>query len=1106
MGNFLSNIFKKRADSLVVKGKKKSAIKWYSLCRAYENVGDIHNEIGNYSSAIKCFLKSGNYFKAGQSALNNKEYKLASEYFLMNNNTDEAAKALLEGNDKVGAIEIYLNNQMKKQAAQIYENLGNLEQAASLYSDVNEFDKAIELYKGLRKLDDVVYVYKKMGNLTRSAEECKEKGELIIAARLYEGMDNYNKAAEIYESMGRLDRAFELYEVASNYGKIGEIYEKKGKLHLAAEMYEKDSKTQLNAAQIYNKLIILKEIESYDINSNVICGVMAKEVDCIALGLMSKEVVYTSKTFVPKWRFKISGEGHPISIAITSDGKFIGVGTDDHMFYLLNNEKQSLWEKKFDAPVKDVAFLPDNSGVIITVSDVIVCLSREGGTKWENRVDFKAWSIDLSKNDSICIVGSLGGGLFIYELNGELREKIQLQERVYKVRLSPDDKYIISAIGDNKLTLFNMNFDKIWEYLHKGIYRFIGFVPGMNMVVAAEDNSVSLLDNEGNCDFMRDFSNKIITGFMNNQEEKIYLSFNNRTILGFIKADCKMKAAECFVRARALKEAAEIYRNIQEYQKAYDLYKEIGDYENAAYTMQLTGDIITAARHFEVVGRYDKAADLYEQIGELSMAAKCYGKANNFVKAGELYEKLGDIIIAADFFERVKNYKKAGILYNKVNQTEQAISNLEKYFAEHSEDKDILFELGRLYMYKDKVDDAIKMFQQLIDDEQYKRESLKNLGECFLQKKLYDVAIDRYFECLGDEKKVNRSNLDIHYGLGCTYEFAGRYQEAKDTFNKILAIDFYYKDVQDRLKRVEEFSEIYSDVSAGPNRTMRMDSSKQLRELTIQTRRRYQIIRKLGEGGMGVVYLAIDQRLNRQVAWKVLPSHLASNKEFQQRLVREARATAQLNNPHIIAIYDFGTEQNECYISMEYIDGITLRKILADEKQLPMKKTLVYGIQIAEGLYAAHKAGIIHRDVKPENIMITTEDEKIKMMDFGLARLGDDVQLTREGCVVGSVRYMAPEQIKALELDQRTDIYAFGVILFEMLAGRTPFVGDNILAQHIHKDPPSVTEFRTDVYDDLNELILNCLKKKKEERPENCNDIFKILKDVYSRLTTSQPM
>jgi len=1103
MGHILSGIFKKRADSLIAKGKKKSAIKWLTLCGGYEAIGDIFSELGDLSKAIKYFLKAENYFKAGQSALKDKNYRLASEYFLKVNHPDEAAKALLEADDKMGAIQIYLDNQMKLQSARLYELMGNKERAVSLYLDVNEFEKAIELYKELGKLDDVVSAYKRKGDLTKSAEECKENGELLLAAKLYEAMDDDNKAAEIYESMGRFDRAFELYELAGNYGRMGEIYEKKGQLYLAAEMYEKDAKTQINAAHIYNKLNILKEIESYNLNSNVICGATARNADSAALGLMSREVMYASKSFVSRWRFKISGEGHPIMIAITDDGKLIGVGTDDQMFYLINDEKQLLWEKKFDTPVKDVAFLSDNSGIVLTASDDVVCLSRDGGIKWENRVDFKAWSVDLSEDNSMCVVGSLGGGIFIYELDGNLKNKTQLEERVYKIKLSADGKYILCAVGDNKLILLDINFDQVWAYQHKGIYRFIGFIPGSKMIIAAEDGDVSLLNDEGFCNYRQEFTHKVISGFVNHQEQKVYLAFNDRTVLGFKRGDCKIKAAECFVRAGALKEAAEIYRNVQEFDKAYELYKEIGDYENAARTIQLTGDIITAARHYEVVGIYDKAAALYEQIGEFSMAAKCYGKASNFVKAAELYEKLGDSILAADFYERAGNYKLAGILYNKVNQTEQAITNLEKYYADYKEDKDILFELGKLYLYKDKVDDAIKMFQQLIDDEGYRKESLKNLGECFLQKKLFDVAIDRYFECLGDEKKVSKGNLDIYYGLGCTYEFAGRYQEAKDTLNKILAIDYYYRDVRDRLKRVEEFSEIYSDASARPNKTMRMESSKQLRDLNIQTRKRYQIIRKLGEGGMGVVYLAVDQRLNRQVAWKILPSHLASNKEFQQRLLREARAAAQLNNPHIIAIYDIGAEQNECYISMEYIDGITLRKVLFEEKQLPIKKVFVYGMQIAEALSAAHKAGIIHRDVKPENIMITTEDEKIKMMDFGLARLGDDVQLTREGCVVGSVRYMAPEQIKALELDHRTDIYAFGVILFEMLAGRTPFVGDNILAQHIHKDPPKVTEFRSDVSDDLNELILKCLMKKKEERPESCTEIFKVLKDFYSRLTAS---
>jgi serine/threonine protein kinase len=204
----------------------------------------------------------------------------------------------------------------------------------------------------------------------------------------------------------------------------------------------------------------------------------------------------------------------------------------------------------------------------------------------------------------------------------------------------------------------------------------------------------------------------------------------------------------------------------------------------------------------------------------------------------------------------------------------------------------------------------------------------------------------------------------------------------------------------------------------------------------------YEILSPLGAGGMGEVYKARDTKLGREVAIKVLPDRLAADPAALERFEREARAVAALSHPNILGIYDLGRHDGSTYAVMELLVGETLRERLA-EGALPQRKALEYGLQTAHGLAAAHEKGIVHRDLKPENIFITT-DGRLKILDFGLAKVAvstDDetksptVAATEPGTVMGTVGYMSPEQVRGLDADHRSDIFSFGLILYELLAG-----------------------------------------------------------------------
>ncbi len=218
----------------------------------------------------------------------------------------------------------------------------------------------------------------------------------------------------------------------------------------------------------------------------------------------------------------------------------------------------------------------------------------------------------------------------------------------------------------------------------------------------------------------------------------------------------------------------------------------------------------------------------------------------------------------------------------------------------------------------------------------------------------------------------------------------------------------------------------------------------------------YEILSILGAGGMGEVYLAHDARLNRRVALKVLPADLINNREGLHRFEQEAQAASALNHPNIITIHEIGSCGETHFIAMEFINGETLRRKLQTAR-LEIAETLNIAAQIAAALDAAHRSGIVHRDLKPENVMLRA-DGFVKVLDFGLAKLTDtkgdmpvDTEIptrplmrTTPGAVMGTVAYMSPEQARGQEVDARTDIFSFGVVLYEMLTGRLPFAGETM--------------------------------------------------------------
>jgi serine/threonine protein kinase len=282
----------------------------------------------------------------------------------------------------------------------------------------------------------------------------------------------------------------------------------------------------------------------------------------------------------------------------------------------------------------------------------------------------------------------------------------------------------------------------------------------------------------------------------------------------------------------------------------------------------------------------------------------------------------------------------------------------------------------------------------------------------------------------------------------------------------------------------------------------------------------YEIRSKIGEGGMGEVYLAEDLRLRRRVALKVLPPHLAADADRLHRFEREAFAASALNHPNILTIFEFGAEAQTHFLVAEFVEGLSLRQRLAGGP-LPLPECLDMTIQIASALAAAHDAGIIHRDIKPDNVMVRA-DGYVKVLDFGLAKLAEsgatglksdpeDQTLkqiqTRAGLVMGTAGYMSPEQARGLSVDKRSDIWSLGCVLYELLCGQTPFQGETItdtVANIIHREPASMLKLRPEANAELARIIGLCLTKNAAERYQSVRELLADLKQLQKRLELSE--
>lgn len=364
------------------------------------------------------------------------------------------------------------------------------------------------------------------------------------------------------------------------------------------------------------------------------------------------------------------------------------------------------------------------------------------------------------------------------------------------------------------------------------------------------------------------------------------------------------------------------------------------------------------------------------------------------------------------------------------------------------------------------------------------------LGKAFLKKKNYNKAAAHFQKAYDDwcedpEGLVDESVIKLLYHLAYTFEKMGRLDDALKLYERVAAEDPLFREVSARLAKVKD--KRAKAIKAGEKKMGLPAFSK-----TDRQQSRYQRLEEIGKGGMGIVYRSRDKVLGREIALKVLNSHFKHDEKIVETFLREAKSLAALNHLNIVTIFDAGIEDGNYYIAMEFIEGRTVRELLKKKGFFRVSTSLALARQVLKALAYAHSKRVIHRDITTNNMMLT-ETKVVKLMDFGLARVVN--QLHSEQSIIGGTPYfMSPEQVEGAPIDHRTDIYSFGVCLFEMLTGQVPFPMENPGYHHLHTSPPDPQSIKKDLPRPLCDIILKCLQKRPQDRFASADELLDALR------------
>jgi tetratricopeptide (TPR) repeat protein len=554
-----------------------------------------------------------------------------------------------------------------------------------------------------------------------------------------------------------------------------------------------------------------------------------------------------------------------------------------------------------------------------------------------------------------------------------------------------------------------------------------------------------------------------------------------------------VEAAETYARAGMAEEAARLYVASGRPMLAAELYEERGDEERAAqYRAEgalIRGETEEAAELFITAREPLRAANLYVDLGEHVKAAVCFESAGDHRSEAEQYgleERFNDAAIA---YEKAGDYFRAYDLYQQIDDMGGRLRCLDKMAA--------FFELGRLLLSEGKEEDALRELQRVeVMDPKY-QSACELQGDILTHQGEQAGALGKYRLAIEDAVP-DAHNLSLFYKTGVCLEVCGRPGSALEIFEQVQAVDFFYEDIQSRVEALRGSQEPAVEQStrlAVPSPPISRNTTGLSRRADVRKvvaspggENRYEVLEEVARGGMGIVFKATDTVLNRVVAYKVLSEHLKGNPTAVKYFIREARAAAALSHPNLVTVFDAGEQEGDYYMAMEFVEGETLKTLVS--RAGPFREQLVRFIAVhaSRGLAYAHGRGLVHRDIKSSNVMLTA-DKSLKIMDFGLAKFIEEYQGTSSKAV-GTPYYMSPEQIMGRKVDQRADLYSLGVTLFECATGTVPFFKGDLAYHHLHTPAPSPRALNPSLSEGIDEIILRLLEKKPEHRFQSATEVM----------------
>ncbi len=913
------------------------------------------------------------------------------------------------------------------------------------------------LFKGFKFIEEKITALEK-NRISDIFELCqKNKNEPETAAPLYEylftlGWDNpleYFELTDIYVGLRLTDSAVKTLlrmkvdkldkeQLLKYYLQLAELSQRSGNLNYAIRQLEQALKLSDNPSEIYQKIADLCALTKNYLKAADIY------YDCFSADSSTLQIVETKLELLYRQTDSDEDKHHILDIV---EKIFIAAEADLKLL--------EVYLAKYELAPNDMVNLTKLGKTYIKLD-----LFTQSFEVFQRREEFSPENLKLKK--ALSILASITDNK-----NDELKYLLAVFYSPEPLETARIDR-LISLLRDKN------DFDNLYA-----VYR---------RLIELKPDSI---------DDLKSFINILITSKRINEFNEYIKLLVSRYPEDIIFAEDRIEIIAPFIddQVRLFKLKIEIYSIADKTEKVEEYYTKLFE---AFQNEPLLEERISYAAILKETNREKEAIKIYEKIISLDSS-----NPENLRSLGNMYLNQKMLREAKEIFEKIlKINPEDAVAGEKIEYLESLVKNEQVMkYQDLLNDEDtpldkkfeIQYNLAREYFQQgfnklclDEVKNIIKRANMSND---YYSKSLILLANTYIALRQTGIAIQYLSNIFLNRRPQGEEEKLIKYLLAKVYSAHDDKPKAKALLEELAVADDNYRDISKLLDKL-------ADIKSSRDGLIIEQSNKQQSKTDVKksTLERYEIIKELGRGGMGVVYKARDLKLDRIVALKQLPPNTDANSETAKRLFFEAKAAAKLNHPNILNVYDVGDSADELYISMEYIEGKTLTDIIHTEaysfEPLYIKNI---SIQICGALDYAHTNNIIHRDIKPDNIMITSEN-KIKIMDFGLAKRSDLASsMTQDGIAMGTAQYMSPEQIKGDNIDNRTDLYAFGCMLYEMIIKNPPFNSTNINAliyKHLSAKPQSLKTLNPAIPDIFEKIVMKCLEKDKEKRYLNAAEII----------------